>query len=456
MRKTLQIVAACATSILTVILPIQSSHAVDTTAPTFASTVSSRQDGFSFVINNFTSSQTYSAVTTKGYVMLGNATFTTGYGGSSTNLVGIVYGLNKGEAATVTVTTSRSGYTDTSSQVSGSAVGAPSVTTCSPTSTTSGGYTTLKFTSTSETVDKFCDWTVPAGVESATSVVIVGGGGGGGYWGNAGSGGAGAVLTRSNYPLTAGSVIRVVVGAGGAATFEGTGMGPGHNGNNSIFNGVIAAGGGGAGGGDLTRAPRFCDGFKGGSGGGTNSNSSCALSAGTSIASEVCGCSATWTVYGNAGSGQSGGSAGGSGAGVSILGLTFGTQSSVAASTGNSGTVQVAGSSGVVILKLFIPLTSTVSLSITNTSLNKGSSAQLVATASESGAVRFYANGKRIAGCLSVATSPSPTFAATCNWKPTVGTSQIVYATFKPTNAAVLSSSSAQLRVNISKRKTLR
>jgi hypothetical protein len=447
---------AFAISILTVILPIQASHAVDTTAPTFASPVSSRQDGFSFVINNFVSAQTYSAVTTKGYVMLGNTTFTSGYSGSSTNLVGIVYGLNKGEAATVTVTTSRSGYTDTSSQISGSAVAAPTVTACSPTSTSSGGYTTLKFTATSETVDRFCDWTVPPGVESATTVVIVGGGGGGGYWGNAGSGGAGAVLTRSNYPLTAGSVIRVVVGAGGGATFEGTGMGPGHNGNNSIFNGVIAAGGGGAGGGDLTRAPRFCDGFKGGSGGGTNSNNGCAISAGSSIASEVCGCSATWTVYGNAGSGQSGGSAGGSGAGVSILGLTFGTQSSVSASTGNSGAVQVAGSSGVVILKLIIPLLSTVSVSATSSSLNKGLTTQLTATASEAGIVRFYANGKRIAGCLSVPTSASPTFAATCNWRPTVGTSQIVYATFKPTNAAVQGSSSAQIRIDTSKRKTLR
>lgn len=194
----------------------QPSFAADTSAPTFSPTVTSRQDGFFFVINNFVNTQTYSAVTTNGYVMLGYPSFGTGYGGSTSNYVGIVYGLNKGETATVTVTASRATYNSTSSQISGSAEVAPAVSSCSPTSTTSGFYTTLKFTATSETVDKFCDWTVPAGVSNATTVVIVGGGGGGGYWGNAGSGGAGAVLTRDNYPLTPGAVIRIVVGAGGA------------------------------------------------------------------------------------------------------------------------------------------------------------------------------------------------------------------------------------------------
>lgn len=430
----------------------QPSFAADTSAPTFSPTVTSRQDGFFFVINNFVNTQTYSAVTTNGYVMLGYPSFGTGYGGSTSNYVGIVYGLNKGETATVTVTASRATYNSTSSQISGSAEVAPAVSSCSPTSTTSGFYTTLKFTATSETVDKFCDWTVPAGVSNATTVVIVGGGGGGGYWGNAGSGGAGAVLTRDNYPLTPGAVIRIVVGAGGARTFQGTGQGPGHNGNNSIFDGIVAAGGGGAGGGDSSHPPRFCNGFNGGSGGGTNSDAACATSAGAAKASEICNCSGTWTIYSNSGSGQSGGSAGSSGAGVSLLGLTFGARSSSIASTGNSGNTNTAGSSGVVIVKYFLQPTSTVSINSISAIQVKGSVVQLTAVASNAGKVRFYDNGKRIPGCISISTSGSPTLTATCNWKVPVISKHSIYATLTPTDSNVLASRSTDLIVDAKKR----
>lgn len=438
------------------LLPIQLSFAAPATTPTFSGTITSREDGFSFIVNNYSATFTYSAVTTKGYVMMGHPSFTVGVGGSTSNYVGIVYGLNKGETAVVTVTASAASYTDASAQVTGSANSVPSISTCSPTTTVTGGYTTLKFTSTSESADKFCDWTVPAGVTKVDTVTVVGGGGGGGYWGNAGSGGAGAVVTRTNYPLTPGTVIRVVVGAGGAATYQGTSQGPGHNGNNSIFNGVVAAGGGGAGGGDSTHPPRFCNGFKGGSGGGTNSDASCGTVPGATIASEVCNCTTPWVVYGNAGSSTSGGTAGGGSSGVSFFGITFGQRGIQTASSGNGGAVSTAGSSGVVMLRYMVQLTSTISLNSLSEIQTKGQTIQLSATASESGKVYFYANAKRIAGCIALQTSGSPSFSATCNWKPTVSSTYQVSASFTPTNAAVLSSSSQQINLFVKKRTTTR
>lgn len=441
------------------VIPLQFSLAAAATTPTFSGTVTSREDGFSFIINNYSTTFTYTATTTKGYVTLGYPFFGVGVGGSASNYVGIVYGLNKGESAIVTVTASASGYTDSSAQVSGSANAVPSITTCSPTTTVSGRYTSLKFTSVSETADRFCDWTVPAGVTSAETITVVGGGGGGGYWGNAGSGGAGAVITRNNYPLTPGSVIRVVVGAGGAATYQGTAQGPGHNGNNSIFDRVVAAGGGGAGGGDSTHPPRFCNGFKGGSGGGTNNDGSCGTVAGASIASEVCNCTPQWTVYGNAATGTVGGTAGAAGTGnvgISFFGITFGVRGSPTASSGNGGTVSSAGSSGVVMIRYFLQPTSTVSISTSTTIFPKGGQVQFTATTSDHGRVTFIANEKRIAGCIQVQTSGSPTKTATCNWKPTVTTSYQIYATLTPTDLSISSSISQRINLITQKRTSLR
>ncbi len=445
--------------IATSVIPLQFSLAAAATTPTFSSTVTSREDGFSFIINNYSSTFTYTATTTRGYVMLGYPFFGVGVAGSASNYVGIVYGLNKGDSAIVTVTASASGYTDSSAQVNGSANAVPSISACSPITTVSGRYTTLKFTSVSETADRFCDWTVPAGVTSAETITVVGGGGGGGYWGNAGSGGAGAVITRNNYPLTPGSVIRVVVGAGGAATYQGTGQGPGHNGNNSIFDGVIAAGGGGAGGGDSNHPPRFCNGFKGGSGGGTNSDASCGTVPGASIASEVCNCSPQWNVYGNAGTGTVGGTAGAAGTGnvgISFFGTTFGIRGSPSASSGNGGTVSSAGSSGVVMIRYFLQPTSSVSISTVTTTFRKGVPVQLTATTSDSGRVTFIANEKRIAGCIQIQTSGSPTKTATCNWRPTVTSSYQIYAKFSPIDSSISSSISERISLIAQKRTTLR
>ena len=68
-------------------------------------------------------------------------------------------------------------------------------TTCSPTSASASGYTTLTFTSSGT-----CVWSVPAGV-TAADVLVVGGGGGGGADGG-GGGGGGGVVQNSNVSVT--------------------------------------------------------------------------------------------------------------------------------------------------------------------------------------------------------------------------------------------------------------
>ena len=56
-------------------------------------------------------------------------------------------------------------------------------------------------------------WQVPAGVTSV-EVLVVGGGGGGGQ-DNGGGGGGGGVISNTNYSVTPGAQLKVVVGYGG-------------------------------------------------------------------------------------------------------------------------------------------------------------------------------------------------------------------------------------------------
>lgn len=410
--------------------------AVDAPTPTF-STNTSRQDGFSFRISNFSTLYTYTATTDKGFVDVG---YHNASSPSTSYLVVIAFGLNKGESANVTVSASRSGYTTTSASITGTTVAAPSLSSCAPITSVSGGYTTLEFRATSDTVDRICDWTVPDRVTSLSEIAVVGGGGGGGFYGNAGRGGAGAVLYTTNYSLTPGASIRMIIGAGGAKAFQGSGYGPGHNGNNTIFNGIVAAGGGGGGGGDSSTGPRFCNGFRGGSGGGGNDNN-CGSVGGDTVAASVCACSGSWTIYANAGEGTTrrGGSAGSNMAGVTLIGTTLGaTSTNVTTGTGNGGGVDIAGSSGVIRLKyLTPPVIATISLAAISSSVSKGISHQLVATVSHPGKVRFFADNKRIVRCLAVASTGTSPITATCNWKPSVTKAQKVKAIFTPTDTSI-------------------
>ena len=89
---------------------------------------------------------------------------------------------------------------------------------CSPTTSTSGANTVVKFTTVTT-----CDWTVPTGVTSI-SVLLVAGGGGGGF-DVAGGGGAGGLLyygtetpktpNGAAISVTPGNIHTIFVGAGG-------------------------------------------------------------------------------------------------------------------------------------------------------------------------------------------------------------------------------------------------
>ena len=147
---------------------------------------------------------------------------------------------------------------------------------CSPTTSTSGIYTVVKFTTVTT-----CDWTVPTGVTSI-SVLLVAGGGGGGF-DVAGGGGAGGLLyygtetpktpNGSALSVTAGTVQVISVGDGGlgatSLTFGGTAAtGKGNKGTNSyiqLSTGTTYTSIGGGGGGSRNRTSA---GETGGSGGG--------------------------------------------------------------------------------------------------------------------------------------------------------------------------------------------
>ena len=90
---------------------------------------------------------------------------------------------------------------------------------CSPTSSTSGANTVLKFLTVTT-----CDWTVPTSVTSI-SVLLVAGGGGGGYDVSGGGGAGGLLYYGTETPktpnggaisVTPGNIHTIFVGGGGA------------------------------------------------------------------------------------------------------------------------------------------------------------------------------------------------------------------------------------------------
>ena len=235
---------------------------------------------------------------------------------------------------------------------------------CSPSSTSSGGYTVLTFTAVTT-----CNWAIPTGV-TAADVLVVGGGGGAG----SGGGGAGGFLSRS---LTEQSGdIQIVVGAGGAGSPNQTSRGA--NGQTSSFGNLSAGGGGGGGRGSLaigSDAPTGAT--QRGSGGGATSSSG--SSAGKSSGATRGGDRDTNTNIGGGGGGagadgfgnNSGANSGNGGVGLqsSITGATIyyagggggaasgggGLGSSNAGGGGTGG----AGQNGVVIIRYANSLTVT-------------------------------------------------------------------------------------------------
>lgn len=76
------------------------------------------------------------------------------------------------------------------------------------------------------------------------------------------------------------------------------------------------------------------------------------------------------------------------------------------------------------------------------------------ATGSVPGRITFYANNKKIPGCIKVATNLSNV--ATCNWKPSLHGNQSLSAFLVPTDSSYLSSNSGNVSVFITKRSSQR
>lgn len=142
---------------------------------------------------------------------------------------------------------------------------------CNPTTSTSGGYTIVKFAA-----GAICDWEVPAGVTALDLLVVAGGGGGGGMTGTSpsyggGGGGAGEVYeSTSSITVQPADIWTITVGGGGAG--GGTGADGTDGSDTSVTYGstpttVTANGGGGGGGGQSGTGNAGGNGGSGGGGG---------------------------------------------------------------------------------------------------------------------------------------------------------------------------------------------
>ena len=89
--------------------------------------------------------------------------------------------------------------------------------------------------------------------------------------------------------------------------------------------------------------------------------------------------------------------------------------------------------------------------------INKGISTTVTVTSDVAGKVRFFVGGKRISNCLARSTTgSSPSFSATCSWKPPVTGSQILTARITPTNSSFTTATSAATSVWVIKRSNSR
>lgn len=80
--------------------------------------------------------------------------------------------------------------------------------------------------------------------------------------------------------------------------------------------------------------------------------------------------------------------------------------------------------------------------------VSKGISTPISVSLNSSGTVQFFANGKRIAKCLSIPTTgTSPNYTATCNWVPTLQGSIQLSARLRVDSSTVVNSSATQVLV---------
>lgn len=89
--------------------------------------------------------------------------------------------------------------------------------------------------------------------------------------------------------------------------------------------------------------------------------------------------------------------------------------------------------------------------------INKGNSSTISVSVNAPGFVRFFIGGKRIPGCLKVATTgTSPNFTASCTWKPSIQGTRTFSASFTPSDSTFLAATSTPSVFMISKRTSTR
>lgn len=88
---------------------------------------------------------------------------------------------------------------------------------------------------------------------------------------------------------------------------------------------------------------------------------------------------------------------------------------------------------------------------------SKGSVSTITVTSDVAGRADFYWNGKRIPGCINIATTGSaPNITAQCAWKPSSFSLATIYARIRPTNPAFSAANSASITVLPVRRSNLR
>ena len=345
---------------------------------------------------------------------------------------------------------------------------------------------------------------LPAGVTSV-SALVVGGGGAGGFDGG-GGGGGGGVYQNSTLAVTPLTGYEITVGGGGAAKNGYTGGSLACNGtwNNSVVAcsgsaggtskfGTVTASGGGGGGGIENSGTADSDAsatVRGGGGGAGGQNSrSGGVSAGggaftggtvTDVNNNGGGGGASGTAAGSnvstavAGNGAAGTTAsinslmyGSGGAGGSWSSATLATGGTGAANGGTSSVAPTSplvnrggggagggngsptatnaygtsGAAGVIILRY--SLQGGVSISLASAPIYRSTTA-LTATTTIAGRVTFYANNKRIPGCVSLLTV---SLVSTCNWRPAVHGSISISTLLVPTDSSYSNATQIQAPV---------
>lgn len=341
-------------------------------------------------------------------------------------------------------------------------------------------------------------WTAPAGLNSLR-ILVVGGGGGGGAGrdnGSGGGGGAGQVKELIGQRIAHKGIYSISVGSGGTAGIGAASYpieshaGAGQNSEFS-FNGnsIVTALGGNPGGGSRIVTPGAANSITSGGIGGTAATSSVA-SQGGSRGSYLGGGGGGGGSSGNGGTGAAGaggaGGTGGSGTTSVILDFaltatsTFGvggvggvpattlTGSNGGANTGNGGKGAGAGpnvgadggagGSGIVVIRYSTttPTVNSFVLSGNPTVATFRSTTTININVNVSSRVTFFANGKRIGGCISLAaTGSSSSYTASCPWRPTTKGAMLLTAQIDPTSPG-LAGFTSNLPISVVTRSTSR